>query len=67
MGLIVICGNSAKMADSEATSVEMVDLAYSEEQEGQSHSSSGPSSANTPFRLVRSTAIGSDVATPGKM
>ena len=36
------------MADSEETSVETVDLAYSEEeQEGQSHSSSGPSSANT--------------------
>ena len=52
MGLIVICGNSAKMADSEATSVETVDLAYSEEQEGQSHSSSGPSSANTTPTLL---------------
>ena len=58
------------MADSEATSVETADLAYSEEQEEQSHSSSGPSSANldanAPSRLARSTAIESGEATPGK-
>ena len=52
MGVIIICGNSAKMADSEATSVETVDLAYSEEQERQSHSSSGPSSTNTTPTLL---------------
>ena len=55
------------MGDSEATSVETVDLAYSEEQEGQSHCYLGPSSANTPFLLVCSTAIGSEEAMPGKM
>ena len=54
------------MADREATSVETVVLAYSEEQEEQSYSSSGPSSANAPFRLAHSTAIGSGEATPGK-
>ena len=36
-----------EMADSEATSKEMTDLVYSVEQEGQSHFSLGPSSANT--------------------
>ena len=58
MGLI--CGNShvthgAKMADSEASSVgsvATVDLASNEDQEGQSHSSSGPSSANTQPTLL---------------
>ena len=61
------------MADSETSSVgsvATVDLASNEDQKGQSHSSSGPSSANTqptPFRLARSTAIRSDEAMPDKM
>ena len=40
------------MVGSEATSVEMVVLAYNEEQEGQSHSSSGPSRANATPTLL---------------
>ena len=59
-----------EMADSEAISVETEDLVYSEEQEGQSHFSLGPSSANTTPTLLSvlcapHAAIGYDVATPG--